>query len=440
MDPSSHNLPATPETSESQRLRALESYGILDIEPTDAYDRMVKLASRRLGARAAFIALVDRDRILLVARHGVDLDHLPRTRGRDTPWLATLPQWHDDLDGVTDPALTDFAQLAGFRFLAAAPLVTYNGHILGMLCVADPRPRPKDPALAHELEELAGSLMKKIETRRLYHRLERNQSIFEPRRHHRSRCSQPVARQPSLDRLTALPDRHTLLRRLGRRLEHLRHRPNHLRRPAALLVFDLDDFHQLNAMHGYAAGDRVLAEITRRLESLRGRRDTVARLAGDCFGWLLGDLVTRDQLPSKVAKLRQRLAAPIPLGEGQVRPSFSLGVTWLDPHHHPFADDVLAATEGALRQARPQGSGVAVQAGDPSDRSTLPVEATAAPAAASRPSSDALRTLANDELSLRYRPILDTPRGRPSGFEAHLRWFPRRSITDDGTPSDSRTH
>lgn len=429
MDPSLHHISRARDSAEEHRLQVLDSYGPFDRQPAESFARITKLATLRLRAKAAFIAFVGRQRIALVARHGLNLDLLARHSDQPPSMLSTRPFWATDLASGDPGDLAELAALTGFRFFAAAPLTTYNGHVLGMLCVADSGPRPRDPELARELEELAGTLMKKIETRRLYHRLERNQGVFERRRHHRGRVNQPATpRQPSLDRLTAIPDRHTLLRRLGRQLEHLRHRPTHLRRPGALLVLDLDDFHHLNAEHGYAAGDQVLAEITRRLESLRGPRDTVCRLSGDSFALLLGDLRTRDQLPSKIDALHQNLAEPINLGGRQLSPSLCLGVSWLDPGKQRSADDVLAAAEAALLKARNQGAGSSSLADEGPARAIHPAPKPKRPG--SRRPSEALRTLANEELSLRYRPLADDSGSRPGGFEAQLRWHPGRSPGD----------
>ena len=58
-----------------------------------------------------------------------------------------------------------------------------------------------------------------------------------------------------------------------------------------LAIVDLDFFKQVNAIHGHATGDRVLADAGRALRDALRTGDMVARLGGDEFG-LLFEIVT----------------------------------------------------------------------------------------------------------------------------------------------------
>ena len=52
--------------------------------------------------------------------------------------------------------------------------------------------------------------------------------------------------------------------------------------PLSILIVDIDNFSEINATYGYAAGDEVLMEITRRLRKLdpRNRRSGEVRQRG----------------------------------------------------------------------------------------------------------------------------------------------------------------
>lgn len=57
--------------------------------------------------------------------------------------------------------------------------------------------------------------------------------------------------------------------------------------PASLLYFDLDHFKDINDRHGHAAGDAVLAHVSRVLTENVRESDIVGRLGGDEFGVIL---------------------------------------------------------------------------------------------------------------------------------------------------------
>ena len=82
------------------------------------------------------------------------------------------------------------------------------------------------------------------------------------------------------DPLTGLPNRHLFMDHLRLALDQLR--PS-ARPRSALCYLDLDHFKEVNDGLGHEAGDRVLAEVGRRLARTVRTVDTVSRLAGDEF-------------------------------------------------------------------------------------------------------------------------------------------------------------
>ena len=96
-------------------------------------------------------------------------------------------------------------------------------------------------------------------------------------------AAEVLRRQALHDGLTGLPNRSNLTDRLRQSLR----RSSHTLDPVALLVMDLDQFKEINDALGHDHGDRLLIELSHRLEELLGEDDVVARLGGDEFAVLL---------------------------------------------------------------------------------------------------------------------------------------------------------
>ncbi|MDQ0856515.1 diguanylate cyclase (GGDEF)-like protein/PAS domain S-box-containing protein [Arthrobacter sp. V4I6] len=93
--------------------------------------------------------------------------------------------------------------------------------------------------------------------------------------------------------------------------------------PVHVLLLDLDDFKEINDVLGHHAGDEMLVEISRRLQSCVGPHGTVARLGGDEFVVLLVGCRDSDAVAQRVVTA---LNAPVSIEGTLIRPGLSLGV------------------------------------------------------------------------------------------------------------------
>jgi diguanylate cyclase (GGDEF)-like protein len=91
-----------------------------------------------------------------------------------------------------------------------------------------------------------------------------------------------------VDALTGLSNRRVMEGRLASEAARSR-RYGH---PLTVISFDLDNFKQINDTHGHPAGDQVLREFARRLNSAIRKSDTAARMGGDEFLILLPECDT----------------------------------------------------------------------------------------------------------------------------------------------------
>ncbi len=95
----------------------------------------------------------------------------------------------------------------------------------------------------------------------------------------------------------------------------------------ALLFLDINDFKDINDVHGHAMGDRVLCTMARRLEDCIRETDTVARMGGDEFTVLLTDTPSADAISAKVEQILAVITEPLGAEFGGLRmPSCSIGV------------------------------------------------------------------------------------------------------------------
>jgi PAS domain S-box-containing protein len=155
---------------EHRRLKALDSYRILDTEPEATFDDLTALAAQICEAPVALISLVAADRQWFKSANGLD----QRETARDVSVCAHAIAQDQPLfqvsDMAADPRFADGPLVNGperFRFYAGALLRTKNGEALGALCVLDRTPRPGGlgPAQATALQTLARQVMNLLDLR-----------------------------------------------------------------------------------------------------------------------------------------------------------------------------------------------------------------------------------------------------------------------------------
>jgi diguanylate cyclase (GGDEF)-like protein/PAS domain S-box-containing protein len=165
------------------------------------------------------------------------------------------------------------------------------------------------------------------------------------------------------DDLTELPNRALLVDRLDAALTRSG-RDGH---EVAVLYCDLDGFKSVNDNCGHAAGDAVLVEIARRLNSVLRDGDTVARVGGDEFVILVepwnranGEAQQSVRaLASQVAeRVRDVLHLPIAISGADHVITASIGITYTKLSASGVAvtaDEVLQDADVAMYQAKSRG-------------------------------------------------------------------------------------
>ncbi|HEY7627852.1 MAG TPA: EAL domain-containing protein [Ilumatobacteraceae bacterium] len=211
------------------------------------------------------------------------------------------------------------------------------------------------------------------------------------------------------DALTGLPNRLLLLDRINECLRIAWQSDSH----PTLYFVDLDRFKNINDSLGHAAGDEVLKMVALRLSKAAPEHSTVARLSGDEYVVL--DPSTRS--PGASLALAERLLSifrePLPISQGDVFVTASIGVASLSPSSSSSAEDLLRHADTAMYRAKDAGRNcLAVYDESMHERVAhrLSVETAL------------YRALDRRELRLFHQPILDLESGDVVGFEALMRW------------------
>ena len=156
-----------------------------------------------------------------------------------------------------------------------------------------------------------------------------------------------------LDALTGLHNRRYFHETLAREVSRA-HRYN---RELALIVFDLDDFKEINDKIGHLAGDAVLAEAAERVRDVVRSADIACRVGGDEFAVILPEstLEDADQLYRRI----QSAVSTRPMGQAG-RLLLSAGVTDLRAEDDSVA--FFQRADNALYAAKEAGKGRMVAA------------------------------------------------------------------------------
>lgn len=225
----------------------------------------------------------------------------------------------------------------------------------------------------------------------------------------RDQAQRELAHQASHDALTGLPNRPQSLEALAGTLS----RAQRSGAMIGVLFVDLDDFKAVNDTFGHAAGDDVLRAVARRMQRVVRGGDMVGRLGGDEFVVLLEPVVDEESAVGVAQRLIAEVSAPIKLSTGQeVSVGASVGVA-ISQDAQTDPDALLVEADTAAYRAKALGRG-RTEVFDTGLRRELQGRMDL---------ENGLRAaLKDDQLELRFRPVIDLTTRRPRGYEAVLHW------------------
>jgi diguanylate cyclase (GGDEF)-like protein/PAS domain S-box-containing protein len=166
----------------------------------------------------------------------------------------------------------------------------------------------------------------------------------------RKRTEERISYLAHYDSLTGFPNR-TLFRdrltlALGRALRDSR--------PIAIMLLDLDRFKNINESLGHLVGDQILQTVAARLKAQLPEVDTISRLVGDEFIFIVETIAGMEKLDAIAVQILAALSQPIDTEDVEVLVTASIGIATSSPGPGS-ADELLKNADIAMYHAKHEG-------------------------------------------------------------------------------------
>jgi len=210
------------------------------------------------------------------------------------------------------------------------------------------------------------------------------------------------------DNLTGLPNRMLLRERLQQSI--LQSKRNNT--SVGLIILDIDSFKIINDTLGDKAGDRLLKQVSLRLQESIRQTDTMARMGGDEFAIVLTNLTKHQDITIVAVNLMTSLRKPFEIDGNELFVTASMGITTA-PQDGEDVDDLIKRTDNAMYHAKDKGKNTFrffSREMDSLAANRLNIE------------TNLRRAIRNNEFELYYQPRVDLRTDKVSSAEALIRW------------------
>ncbi|MDY0868856.1 EAL domain-containing protein [Klebsiella aerogenes] len=209
------------------------------------------------------------------------------------------------------------------------------------------------------------------------------------------------------DSLTGMPNRLSFWQRLQEVVNHVKPYNG----CAVVMLFDLDNFKDVNDTLGHDAGDKLLQELASRLSFFRKTSETLYRLGGDEFALVSQDL-SEEMALERADVIREKISQPYQIYDSLINIGACIGIVISDAESR--TDYLYKCADLALYEAKKSGAGH-VEIFRPGMLQRLQDNKSF--------EDDLLHALENDQFKVYYQPIADTVSREIYGYEALVRWF-----------------
>ncbi|WBL15794.1 EAL domain-containing protein [Sutcliffiella sp. NC1] len=210
------------------------------------------------------------------------------------------------------------------------------------------------------------------------------------------------------DSLTHLPNRRSFINQLrGTVLDR-----KFSRSKLTVFFIDLDNFKQINDQWGHDAGDLVLKEAAKRIQSVIRPTDIAARLGGDEFVVMLKDVQDEEDAITIVQRMLNQFQKPINISGQDYTLSCSIGVAHY-PDHGESSEDLIKSADTALYYVKERGKNDFMIYDQTMEQQSLE----------RRILENALRQgIKEEQFYIEYQPKMNMSTNELIGMEALVRW------------------
>ena len=122
----------------------------------------------------------------------------------------------------------------------------------------------------------------------------------------------------------------------------------------ALIYIDMDDFKVINDTLGHGSGDQLLKDVAERLKNLLRKSDTLARMGGDEFMYIISDINDVIDVEGVAQKVLEAVRKPFLLDGSYHHITASIGIA-LYPEDGKDSETLMKAADLAMYFAKDKG-------------------------------------------------------------------------------------
>lgn len=280
----------------------------------------------------------------------------------------------------------------GWKAVAALPL-RQNGKIVGVFNLCSDR----SDAFDDTVQQLIEKMILNMDYALGHFEQEKVHKLSEDRIH----------RLANFDPLTELPNRILL----EQRFEYVLSTSKRHKKTFALMFLDLDRFKEINDTLGHSIGDKLLIALAQRTTSVLRKQDTVSRMGGDEFTFILPET---DHSGAQIVayKLLELISHPFFIDGRELNVTASIGIA-LYPEDGEEIETLSKHADNAMYRAKEEGRNAFsfyTEEMQQISRRNLQI-------------SNAMHNaLLNTQFQIVYQPQISAKTGHIIGAEALLRW------------------